>query len=341
MPLTLHTADSQGPATAATLPYPVLPPLHSLDQWKSQREVLREEWTQVLGPCPDNCALAPETISREDAGDHTRLRVRYMTEPGARAEAFLLVPKALASPAPAAVVFHATTDNNILQPVGLADDPTRHLGFQLVRRGFVVLCPRNFIYGYGENLDTADLTRRRTAEDWRAAVERLLSRHPRWTGMGKMLWDAMRSVDYLSSLPEVNRKAIASVGHSLGGKEALYLHSFDERIAASIASEAGIGMFFTNWNSPWYLGSQVNEVGFSRNHHELLALAAPRPFLLIGGGADDGTHSWPYIRTAGEVYSLYDRRDQLALLIHSEGHTIPHDAREAAFDWLEHALPAR
>ena len=57
--------------------------------------------------------------------------------------------------------------------------------------------------------------------------------------MAKMLYDAMRAVDVLESLPYVDKQRLASVGHSLGAKETLYLAAFDERIKAAVASEGG------------------------------------------------------------------------------------------------------
>lgn len=37
------------------------------------------------------------------------------------------------------------------------------------------------------------------------------------------------------------------------------------------------------WQAPWYLGPVVLDPKFPRNHHELIALIAPRPFLVLGG----------------------------------------------------------
>ena len=52
-----------------------------------------------------------------------------------------------------------------------------------------------------------------------------------------MLYDAMRAVDVLESLPQVDRNRIGAVGHSLGAKETLYLAAFDERVKVAVASE--------------------------------------------------------------------------------------------------------
>src|SRR5439155_24882510 len=100
-------------------------------------------------------------------------------------------------------------------------------------------------------------------------------------GMAKMLYDALVAVDILAALPEVDPSRLGCVGHSLGAKEALYLAAFDERIKVAVSSEGGIGTKFSNWDAAWYLGPSIKEPTFTRDHHELLALVAPRPFLLL------------------------------------------------------------
>jgi cephalosporin-C deacetylase-like acetyl esterase len=56
-----------------------------------------------------------------------------------------------------------------------------------------------------------------------------------------MLFDAVRAADVLESLPGVDAKRLACIGHSLGAKEALYAGAFDDRFRAAVFSEGGIG----------------------------------------------------------------------------------------------------
>jgi len=124
------------------------------------------------------------------------------------------------------------------------------------------------------------------------------------------------------------------VGHSLGAKEVLYQAAFDERIKVSVSSEGGIGTKFSNWDAPWYLGSSVKEPAFTHEHHELLALAAPRPFLLIGGESADGDRGWPYIAAALPVYRLYGNPPRLGQYNHRAGHAVPPAALERIEEWF-------
>ena len=120
-------------------------------------------------------------------------------------------------------------------------------------------------------------TTRMAAED---ETRRFRQRHPRAKGMAKMLFDAQVALDILAARPDVDRRRIGCIGHSLGAKEALYLAAFDPRITAVVSSRSDIGTKMSNSECfNWYLGDIVNQPAFAREHHQLLALAAPRPFL--------------------------------------------------------------
>jgi hypothetical protein len=114
----------------------------------------------------------------------------------------------------------------------------------------------------------------------------------------------------------------------------LYLAAFDERIQAAVASEGGVGLRFSNWDAPWYLGEAIRSEQFGREHHELLALAAPRAFLLLGGDSADGDRSWPFVAAAMPVYRLYTEQPALGLWNHRQGHSVPPEATERIFQWL-------
>jgi hypothetical protein len=152
------------------------------------------------------------------------------------------------------------------------------------------------------------------------------------------LYDGLVAVDILAKLPMVDPNRLGAVGHSLGAKEVLYLAAFDERIKTTASSEGGIGIRFSNWNAPWYLGPAVDEPGFAHEHHELLALCAPRPFLLVGGevaqkGAD-GDRGWPFIAAALPVYKLYTDQPVIGQFNHRQGHAMPKIAEERIEEWF-------
>jgi hypothetical protein len=171
--------------------------------------------------------------------------------------------------------------------------------------------------------------------DTKTTVGELSKRHPGAKGMAKMLYDAQRALDVLAAQPFVDDQRLGAVGYSLGGKEVLYLAAFDERIKAAVSSEGGIGTRFSNWHDPWYLTDAIQRSEFTREHHELLALVAPRAFLLIGGDSADGGRSWPFIEAVLPIYDLYGKPGRVGLLNHKQGHSIPPIAVERTAEWFE------
>ena len=168
----------------------------------------------------------------------------------------------------------------------------------------------------------------------RARVAEFHERHPNSLGMAKMLWDAIRGLDVLVAQPEVDTARLGAVGHSLGAKEAFYLAAFDERIKAAVSSDGGIGMKFTNWHDVWYLGEAVRNGQWQREHHEVLALVAPRAFLLIAGQSADGDASWPFIAATQPVCQLYGGPSRIGMFNHRQGHAMPPEAEARLYEWL-------
>lgn len=301
--------------------------IDSLQGWEFQRQSIHEAWLEFLGPMPlERPHVKLDVLRQDDTPQFTRQLVRYECEPAIWVEAYLLTPRrSRAERLPGLVVLHSTSLNTIEQAAGLADAPSHHLGPVLCEAGFVAFCPRCFLW---QDVETYD-----------EAVREFRERHPRTLGMHKMLYDAMRAVDVLQSLPQVDPQRIGAVGHSLGAKEALYLAAFDERVNAAVASEGGIGLRSTNWNAPWYLGSAIENTDFSLNHHQLLALIAPRPFLVIAGesgpAAADGKRSWPLVAAAQPAYRFYEQPVRMGIYNHGQGHTLNPEIHKRMVEWLQ------
>lgn len=303
-------------------------PITTIQEWEKHRQTIRDQWIQFLGPMPEpRPAVALEILKTESLPTIVRQLVRYEGEPGIFVEGYLLIPKAaVGSKAkyPAVLAMHPTTNATIDDIAGISGQDTKQFGLALAQRGFIVFCPRCFLWQDVNSLNEA--------------VEKHRERHPKTTGMAKMLYDAVRGVDVLESLPQVDRTRIGAIGHSLGAKEALYLAAFDERIKAAAASEGGIGFRSTNWDASWYLGEAIRDPEFPLNHHQLLGLIAPRPFLILGGesgpGAADGDRSWPLINAALPVWNLYGEPTRLGLLNHHEGHSVSEQSFERMAEWL-------
>ena len=202
------------------------------------------------------------------------------------------------------------------------------------------------------------------------AHERVYDRFGHWLALGKMAHDARREVEYLTrqKYARVDPRRIGFIGFSLGAKAAVYVAAFAPEIQAVVALDPHIAVNGgTNWLDPWYLdgtrkfpgirtaeGTPISLLnpdqarpGFERDHHELLALHAPKPFLLIGGsqkedtgGDSDDLQSWGYFNRAREVYKLLGVEDRIGFASTNDGHKANGPAIDAAWQgflekWLK------
>ncbi len=295
--------------------------INSISEWNDMRMEIIKRWKNYLGTIETNPNRPAIRVLQEDTEDGIiRQYVEYESEPGVMVNAYVLKPQGIKNPMPAVVALHSTSDNKMLYISGAQKGEITPLGFNLARLGFIVICPQCFLW-----YDRGD-------RSYEQQVERFHSKHPACKGMSKMLFDAQRAVDVLVSLSDVDSSRIGAIGHSLGGKEAFYLGAFDERVKVIVSNEGGIGIDFSNWDDPWYLGKEVHD--FDHQHHELLALCAPKPFLLIGGDSSDGIRSTPYTDAVKPIYRLYHKEENIKLFNHGQGHNITPEAEKLSYQWM-------
>ena len=135
---------------------PLIQPGESIAAWAQKRAELRGEWLKILGPLPDHKApLKLEVISEEKLPEFTRQYVRYQIEEGVWTDGYLLIPP-LAQGAKTAgvVVFHSTVKQQARLVAGVDQEvPDKEQGVQMALRGWVALCPRNYIFNEGADFN--------------------------------------------------------------------------------------------------------------------------------------------------------------------------------------------
>jgi dienelactone hydrolase len=297
-------------------------------EWEKSRHALHDAWLERLGKPPDKPDDLDVRIEETEKLDgFTRQLVNFKSEGDDRIRAYLLIPADLKKDEkrPAVVVFHSTNRETLKEPTDLGTKPERAYGLHLVRRGYVALCPECYIL--------------KDPDGWATGQAKALAkRRPGWTGMGKMTFDASRCVDFLETLPAVDANRIGCLGFSLGAKEVLYAMAFDPRYKVGVFNEGGIGLRMSNWTDPWYLTDKMKEHIPDMEHHQLLALVAPRPFLILGGDEADGDKSWPFVDAALPVYKLLDAGERIGLYNHKGKHSFPKEGRDLAYRWVDEWL---
>lgn len=203
-------------------------------------------------------------------------------------------------------------------------------GLHLARRGLSVLA----VPWWFEQVAAGD-PRTAEARDLAERYAPAAARHARTlpgTALGRSVADLMLTVTAALEEGLARLGALGAFGHSLGGKLALHLAALDPRVDAAAAHEPGLGLAHSNWDAPWYLGTHLPP---DRDQDELLALVAPRAFLLAGGGSSDGAHNRHLAERAATRWP--DPAD-LVVLHHGGGHPLPEHVTAAVAGWLDERL---
>jgi pimeloyl-ACP methyl ester carboxylesterase len=301
----------------------------SLAQWREQAEALRTKWGGLLGTCPAQIprpAFRPIEVVHEPG--YTGTLGSLQMEPDSSEDVFVMVPNRPSHlPRPVVIVPFYDVDASAGKNMGgrrFTPPGVRSFALDAVQQGWIAIAVRWFGESYGES--------------YTEAVANLALRHPGCSGLGKWVADSHQVINYLVNRPDVDPARIAIMGHSLGGKMALYAAAFDERIRVTVASEPGIGFNQSNYDDFWYFGKDFLKAASGTDQHELLALIAPRAFLLIGGDHYDGNNSWSYIDAAREVYRVYGASQRIGYLNHHTGHSPTPEAVWRSMTWIQRFL---
>ena len=305
--------------------------------WAARREEIRARWFQLMGPWPTLIAKPKLTfVEKEHRENFTQHTVTVETAPGQTARGYLLVPEGK-GPFPAVFVpFYEPRTS-----IGLTNK-FRDFAYQLSKRGFVTL-------SIGSPGGDARLPERGEA---------------RCQPLSFLAYVAANCANALASLPEVDASRIGVVGHSYGGKWAMFAACLYERYACGVWSDGGVvfdeARSNVNYWEPWYLGldaATTRKPGIptdanprtgaykvmmetGRDLHELHALMAPRPFL-VSGGSEDFPARWIALNHAIAVNKLLGQTNRVAMTNRKE-HSPNEESNDQIYAFFEHFLkPAK
>jgi len=293
----------------------------------------RCELLAVLGPFPERTPLRARTLESVDCGNYVREKVEYYTEREEVVRAYACIPKRKKSKF-AAIFCHHQHDSNFAlgksEVVGLAGDPDQNYAAELAERGYITFAPDAIAFE----------ERNWSGGTFQAAYYELASRLVAGrTLLAKVLHDASVGIDYLESRADVDRNRIGFIGHSYGGRMAIWVPAIDKRIKASVSNcgcvnyknslchEAGIQMEFC---VPGVMG--VGDI------EDVVALVAPTPLYISAAGQD----KWS--RGAQELFDSAKSAfsgDDLQLKVWPGGHVFTKAMREDAYAFLDQHLLSR
>jgi putative heme-binding domain-containing protein len=307
-------------------------PVATIGDWEIRRQHLLANMQEVMGELPGEAKRVPLDVKLIDevrVGKLIRRKITYQSDPDDRVAAYLFIPNGGKRKSPAVLCLQQTTTLGKDEPAGLGGDPNLSYALHLAQRGYVTLAPD--YPSFGEH-----------------AYDFAPSRGYQ-SGTMKAIWDNVRAVDLLQSLPEVDADRIGCIGHSLGGHNTMFTAAFDTRIKVMVSS-CGFTRFhkddMPSWTGPRYMpliasrfGNDADRVPF--DFTEIVGSFAPRPFLACAAVRDDDfdvSGVRDVIAAVKPVYELFGKPDQLAAYYPDSKHAFPDDARTVAYEFLDKHL---
>lgn len=307
--------------------------------WKLRRSELLSDWNNLLGNWPALITEPKVEVLEETRRENFRqLKVRFLWTPNEFTTGYLLIPDGEGK-RPAVLTAYYEPETSI----GLGKE-LRDFGLQLARRGFVVL-----------SIGTTEATAAQTYALYYPSLEKAEVQP-----LSMLAYAAANAWYVLASRPEVDSQRIGIVGHSFGGKWAMFASCLFDKFAAAAWSDPGIvfdnSRPSVNYWEPWYLGyhpqpwrtrglitpenpaqgvyPKLQTEG--RDLHELHALMAPRPFL-VSGGSEDPPQRWEALNHSIAVNKLLGFEHRVGMT-NRPLHDPNEESNAAIYAFFEHFL---
>ncbi|QMU27375.1 acyl-CoA thioester hydrolase/BAAT C-terminal domain-containing protein [Adhaeribacter radiodurans] len=308
--------------------------------WTKRRQEILKKWHGLMGEWPafiENQKMEILETTRKEG--YTQHRIRFNWTPTEKTTGYLSVPDGKGKKPAVITVFYEPET-----AIGVGGAPFRDFALQLTKRGFVTL-----------SIGTTDATKAQTYSIYYPSVENATVQPLSMLG-----YAAANAWYVVAGLPEVDAKRIGIMGHSFGGKWAMFASCLFDKFACAVWSDPGIVFDEkrenVNYWEPWYLGyhpkpwrksgivsvenpakglyPQLVKEGFDL--HELHALMAPRPFL-VSGGSEDPVDRWVPLNHTIMVNKLLGQDNRVAMT-NRPAHSPNADSNEKAYLFLEYFL---
>ncbi len=287
----------------------------SPEAWTARAAWLREHVLATAGllPMPEKPPLAPQIFGEVKRGDYTVSKVYFESLPGFYVTGNLYRPSG-EGPYPAILSAHGHWAYGRLEHTPTASVPARAIN--LARQGFVVFSYDMIGYNDSRQLTHAFGGPRESL--WGLSLA------------GLQLWNSIRAIDFLESLPYVKRDAIGMTGASGGGTQTFLAAAADDRIKVA----APVNMISLHMQGGCLCENQPG-LRLDATNVEIAGTIAPRPLLMVSATGDwtKNTLESEYPAMRG-IFRLLGAEDRVHAVRFDAPHNYNKDSREAVYAWM-------
>jgi hypothetical protein len=283
--------------------------------WAPRAQYLREHILASAGlmPMPERSPLRPVVFDEVTHPDYTVSKVYFESLPGFFVTGNLYRPIG-AGPFPAILSPHGHWANGRLENTAINSGPGRAIG--LARQGFVVFT--HDMVGYVDSRQLTHTFGGRRENLWGLSLG------------GLQLWNGIRALDFLETLPYVRRDGFGVTGESGGGTQTFLLAAVDTRVAVA----APVNMISLHMQGGC-LCENMPGLRLDTNNVEIAATIAPRPLLMVSATGDWTAETleleYPAMRS---LYALLDAGSKVQAVRMTAEHNYNKDSREAMYAWM-------
>ena len=295
------------------------------------REQCRKKYVSLLGDMPAKTPLNAQVTGRIDRVDYAIEKVIYESRPGHHVTSNLYLP-AGKGPFPAVLIFcgHEMTSK--------ATVSYQETAILFASNGFAALVVDPV--SQGERVQFTDSAGKRILRG-STTEHTLLNAGASLTGTSVVAWelfDNVRSLDYLTSRPEVDPDRIGCLGNSGGGAQTTWFIGYDERVKVAAPCS-----FVTSREREYELngtGDGCQQLPYEGREQleiaDYLMIFAPKPLLILAGRYDfvDYRGTMDAFNELSDAYRVLGAPDKIRLFTYEDGHGISWPKQEAAVKWF-------
>jgi dienelactone hydrolase len=294
------------------------PEIPSKAAWETRAREIREHVLVSCGlwPMPEKTPLNPKIFDRVERDGYTIEKVYIQTLPRFYLAGNLYRPLGKgAGPFPGVLNPHGHWKEGRFANAELGSIAARCINF--ARQGMVA-----FSYDMVGYNDTAQVNHKFAADPtnllWNISL------------MGLQTWNSIRALDFLESLPGVDKSRLACTGESGGGTQTFMLGAVDNRLHA----QAPIVMVSHSMQGGC-LCENAPGLRVDYSNMEIAAVPAPRPQILVAATGDWTKMTMTVEGPAIErIYKLFNAPDKLRYTIFNFDHNYNQTTREAVYGWF-------